>query len=318
MSKVALFKTVSRSFHKFGFALRKHSPEILVLGGAVGVVAGTVMACKATTKVGSIIDDSNEKIKAVKEYSERPEVIESGEYTERDRKKAITILYTKRGLELAKLYAPAVFVEVISLGCMLKSHNILRKRNVALASAYAIVDKSFKDYRGRVIERFGQELDKELKYNIKTKEVEEIVVDEDGKEKPVKKTVKTIDAYTPSEYAFFFDDTCTGWVKNAEANKKFLLQVQGWANEKLQSQGHLFLNELLDMLGAGRTRAGNEVGWMYDKDGVVCGDNYIDLGIFDQCGVERYDERKRAFVNGNERSILIDPNVDGPILAMFP
>ena len=201
---------------------------------------------------------------------------------------------------------------------MLKSHNILRKRNVALASAYAIVDKSFKDYRGRVIERFGQELDKELKYNIKTKEIEEIVVDENGKEKPVKKTVKTIDAYSPSEYAFFFDETCSGWTKNAEANKTFLLQVQNWANEKLQNQHHLFLNELLDMLGAPRTRAGNEVGWLYDEDGVVCGDNYIDLGVFDQCGVERYDERKRAFVNGAERSILIDPNVDGPILSMLP
>ena len=72
------------------------------------------------------------------------------------------------------------------------------------------------------------------------------------------------------------------------------------------------------MLGAKRTQAGNEVGWIYDPNGVECGDNYIDLGIFDQVGVERYDERKRAFVNGHERSILIDPNVDGPILHLFP
>lgn len=318
MNKLAFVKSFSRTFHKVGFALRKHSPEILVVSGAVGVVAGTVMACKASTKVGEILDDSKTKINAIKEYSERPEVIASGEYTEADRKKDISIMYAKTGVAVAKLYAPAVFVEALSLGCMLKSHNILRKRNVALASAYAIVDKSFKDYRGRVIERFGQELDKELKYNIKTKEVEEIVVDENGKEKPVKKTVKTIDAYSPSEYAFFFDETCSGWTKNAEANKTFLLQVQNWANEKLQNQHHLFLNELLDMLGAPRTRAGNEVGWLYDEDGVVCGDNYIDLGVFDQCGVERYDERKRAFVNGAERSILIDPNVDGPILSMLP
>lgn len=318
MSKVEIIKTVSRTFHRLGFALRKHSPEILVFGGAVGVVAGTVMACKATTKVKDVVEDSKSKIDAINEYAKRPEIINAGEYTETDRKKDITIMYAKTGLELAKIYAPAVIVEAVSLGCMLKSHNILRKRNVALAAAYATVDKSFKDYRGRVIERFGQELDKELKYNIKTKEVEEIVVDENGEEKAVKKTVKTINAYQPSEYAFFFDETCAGWTKSPEANKTFLIQVQNWANEKLQKQGHLFLNELLDMIGVDRTRAGNEVGWMYDKDGIVCGDNYIDLGVFDQCGVERYDERKRAFVNGHERSILIDPNVDGPILAMFP
>ena len=318
MSKVEIIKTVSRTFHRLGFALRKHSPEILVVGGAVGVVAGTVMACKATTKVKDVVEDSKSKIDAINEYAKRPEIINAGEYTETDRKKDITIMYAKTGLELAKIYAPAVIVEAVSLGCMLKSHNILRKRNVALAAAYATVDKSFKDYRGRVIERFGQELDKELKYNIKTKEVEEIVVDENGEEKAVKKTVKTINAYQPSEYAFFFDETCAGWTKSPEANKTFLIQVQNWANEKLQKQGHLFLNELLDMIGVDRTRAGNEVGWMYDKDGIVCGDNYIDLGVFDQCGIERYDERKRAFVNGHERSILIDPNVDGPILAMFP
>lgn len=318
MNKLAFVKSFTRTFHKVGFAFRKHSPEILVVGGAIGVVAGTVMACKASTKVGAVIDDSKGKINAIKEYAARPDVIEAGEYTEADRKKDIAIMYAKTGLELAKLYAPAVIIEGVSLGCMLKSHNIIRKRNMALAAAYATVDKSFKDYRGRVIERFGQELDKELKYNIKNREAEEVVVDDNGEEKTIKKTVKTMNAYTPSEYAFFFDETCAGWTKNAEANKKTLLQVQNWANEKLQRQGHLFLNELLDMLGADRTRAGNEVGWMYDTNGINCGDNYIDLGVFDQYGIERYDERKRAFVNGHERSILIDPNVDGPILAMFP
>ena len=318
MNKFAFVKSFTRTFNRVGFKLRRHSPEILVIGGAVGVVAGTVMACKASTKVGDIINDSKTKIAAIKEYSERPDVIEAGEYTAADRKKDITIMYAKTGLAVTKLYAPAVFVEALSLGCMLKSHGILRKRNVALAAAYATVDKSFKDYRGRVIERFGQELDKELKYNIKNREIEEIIVDEDGNEKPVKKTVKTIDDILKSEYAFFFDDTCSGWTKSAEANKTFLIQTERWANDKLQAQGHLFLNELLDMLGAQRTRTGNEVGWLYDKNGIECGDNYIDLGIFDQCGIERYDERKRAFVNGHERSILIDPNVDGPILSKLP
>lgn len=318
MSKVEIIKAVSRTFHRFGFALRRHSPEILVIGGSVGVIAGTVMACKASTKVGAVVDDAKGKINAINEYAKKPAVIEAGEYTETDRKRDVTIMYARTGLELTKLYAPAVFVEAISLGCILKSHNIVRKRNMVLAAAYATVDKSFKEYRGRVIERFGQELDKELKYNIKSKEVEEIVVDENGNEQVVKKTVKVVGSPLYSEYSFFFDETCAGWTKNAEANKTFLIQVQNWANEKLQTRGHLFLNEVLDMLGADRTQAGNEVGWRYDKNGIECGDNYVDLRIFDQCGVERYDERKRAFANGQERSILLDPNVDGPILAYLP
>jgi hypothetical protein len=239
-------------------------------------------------------------------------------YTPAEAKKELAKVYVHTGVELVKLYGPSALVIGSSIASMITSHNIMRGRNVALAAAYTAVDTSFKEYRNRIKERFGEELDKEIRYNLKEKEVEETVVDENGNEVVVKKTVKAMDdEYIPSEYAFFFDETCSGWTKNSEANKAFLLNVQNWCNEKLQSRGHLFLNEVLDELGAQRTRAGNEVGWWYDKNGVDCGDNYVDFGIFEQNG-SRYDEAKRRFVNGHERSILIDPNVDGPILSRFP
>ena len=317
MANMAFVKTLSRTIHRVGFALRKHSPEILVIGGAIGTVASTVMACRATTKLGTVVEKSKTKVEQINNYANSTEVIESGKYTDVDRKKALAITYVQTGLEVAKLYAPAAIIGVSSLGCILTSHNIVRKRNMALAAAYATVDRSFKDYRGRVIERFGKELDKELKYNIKEKEVEEIIIDEEGNQTTVKKTVK-VAGPLHSEYAIFFDETARGWTKSPEANKTFLLGVERWANEKLQSQGHLFLNEVLDELGVDRTRTGGEVGWLYDENGIECGDNYVDLGIFDQCGIERYDERKRAFVNGKERSIILDPNVDGPILSKLP
>lgn len=318
MAKMEIVKALSRTVHKVGFALRKHSPEILVIGGVVGTGVATVMACKATKKVGKVVEESKTKVEQINNYAHGQEVIESGKYTEADRKKALAITYVQTGLELAKLYGPAVLVYGTSIAAILTSHGVIRKRNMALAAAYATVDRSFKDYRGRVIERFGQGLDKELKYNIKTKEVEEVVVDEEGNQTTVKKTVKVAPASLHSEYAIFFDETCRGWTKSPEANKTFILGVERWANEKLQAQGHLFLNEVLDELGVDRTRAGNEVGWMYDPNGVCCGDNFVDLGMFEQVGVERYDERKRAFVNGHERSIILDPNVDGPILSKLP
>lgn len=317
MAKFDFLKTATRAFNRIGFKLHKHSPEILVVGGAIGTVVGTVMACKATTKVPEIVNGTKKKVTAIREYAATPEVIEGGMYTEQDRKKDIAIVYVRAGLDLLKTYGPSVLVYGTSLGCMLKSHNIIHRRNIALAAAYATVDKSFKEYRGNVIERFGEELDKELKYNIKSKEIEEIVVDEEGNQTVVKKTVNTASP-VHSEYAIFFDETCRGWTKNAEANKVFILQVQNWANERLQARGHLFLNEVLDELGVDRTQAGNQVGWLYDEKGIDCGDNYVDFRVFDQCGIERYDERKRAFVNGHERSIILDPNVDGVILDRLP
>ena len=150
-----------------------------------------------------------------------------------------------------------------------------------------------------------------MKYNIKSQELEETVVDEKGKEKTVKKTVGVVDPNEISDYAKFFDESCAGWSKDPEYNLLFLKKQQNWANDKLKAQGHLFLNEVYDMLGIDRTKYGNVVGWIYDEKNPN-GDNFVDFGIYDI-----YSDRARAFVNGYERNILLDFNVDGPILDLI-
>lgn len=309
MKKTELMKTVSRSLHKAGFKFKKHSPEILVVAGVVGVVGSAVMACRATTKLSGVLEESKEQLDQIHEYVETEGFSEK--YTEEDSKKDLAIMYAKSALNVTKLYAPAVAVGAVSIAAILGGHNILRKRNIALAAAYTTIDKSFKDYRGRVVERFGKELDRELKYNIKAKEVEETVVDENGKEKTVKKTVNVVDPSTYSDYARFFDDGCTGWEKDAEFNLMFLRRQQDYANELLQSKGHLFLNEVYDMLGIPRTKAGQVVGWIYDEKNPI-GDNVVDFGIYNV-----HNEKARDFVNGYERTILLDFNVDGNILDLL-
>lgn len=306
MKKLNVVNNVTRAFHKVGFQFKKHSPEILVITGVVGGVASAVMACKATTKVSAILDESKKTIDTIHETVNNPEF--KDRYTVEDSKKDLTIVYAQTGLKLVKLYGPAVALGVASITSILAGHSILNKRNAALAAAYATVDNSFKEYRNRVVERFGKDLDRELKYNIKAKEVEETVVDENGKETVVKKTVAV---GQESDYARFFDEACAGWTKDAELNLAFLRQQQNYANELLRSRGHLFLNEVYDMLGIPRTKAGQIVGWIYDEKNPV-GDNFVDFGIYDL-----YDERKRAFVNGYERSILLDFNVDGNIWELM-
>ena len=177
-----------------------------------------------------------------------------------------------------------------------------------MTAAYAAVDKGFKEYRGRVIDRFGEELDKELKYNIKAQKIEEKVVDEKtGKEKKVKKEIKAIDDNKPSDYARFFDDGNIGWNEDPEASLFFLRRQQDHANELLRDRGYLFLNEVYDMLGIPRTKAGQIVGWYLDKNNDKS-DCYVDFGIYD---ISR--PKVRDFVNGYENVILLDFNVDGPI-----
>lgn len=311
MAKTEIMNKVSRSFHKVGFVLKKHSPEILVVAGVVGVVTSAVMACKATTKINDVLDETKENLDIIKEGVAKGEVC--GEvFTEEDAKKAKIATYAKTGMELTKLYGPAVAVGTASIVCILASNNIMRKRNVALAAAYATVDNGFKEYRNRVVERFGKELDRELKYNIKSKEVEEVVVNEDGTTTTVTKTVNTASINENSDYARFFDEFSAFWTKDPEYNLVFLKNQERYANDLLRSQGYLFLNDVYEMLGIPITRAGQEVGWIYDEKNKYS-DSFVDFGIYDLD-----DERKRLFVNGQERSILLDFNVDGYILELLP
>ena len=311
MNMSNIVNSATKTFHRVGLQIKKHSPEILLVTGITGVVTSAVMACKATTKVDAIVEESKKSIDMIHEGMETGNICDV-EYTEEDGKKDLAIVYIQTGVKFAKLYGPSVLLGLTSIGCILASNNIIHKRNVALSAAYTAIDTSFKGYRSRVIERFGESMDRELRYNIKTQEVKETVVDEEtGKKKTVKSTVSVVDPNTYSDYARFFDEYCAGWTKDAEYNLMFLRQQQNYANELLKSRGHLFLNEVYDMLGIDRTKAGNIVGWIYDEKHPF-GDNFVDFGIY-----VLDNEKARDFVNGRERSILLDFNVDGDILSLM-
>lgn len=311
MSKNKLVTTVTASLGKVGLTLKKHSPEILVVSGVIGVVTSTVLACRATTKVSEVLEKAKDDIETIHAVAEDPEFAE--QYTAEDSKKDLAIVYAKTGIEIAKLYAPAVILGTLSITGILASNNILRKRNVALAAAYAAVDKGFKEYRGRVVERFGEAVDRELRYNIKAQEIEETVVDEKtGKEKTVKKTVEVIESPHDNPCAKWFDESSRHWVKDANLNLMFLRAQQNYFNDLLKARKYVFLNEVYEALDIDPTPMGQHVGWIYDPDNVNHqGDNHIDFGIYSAY------RGARNFVNGLERSILLDFNPDGDILSLM-
>lgn len=308
--KTEIMTSMSRSLHKVGFKIKKHSPEILVVTGVIGIVTSTVMACKATMKVNDIVEETKETIDTIHDSVGKGLHTSDGEeYTQEVANKDLAIVYTQTAVKFVKLYGPAVAIGVASIGCMIGSNHILRKRNVALAAAFTAMETSFKDYRGRVIDRFGKELDKELRFGIKAKEVEETVVDENGKETTVKKTVSVVDPNTArSIYSVVFCEGNAGWTRNAEMNKVFLIQQQNYANDKLRLNGFLTLNDVYEMIGAQKTAYGQIAGWVYTEDSSI-GDNFVDFGIFDVT-----NEKACDFVNGYEKSIILDFNCIGNIL----
>lgn len=299
-NKTEIMKSVNGVASKTVMKLKKHSPEILVVAGIAGTVVSAVLACKATTKVAEILDETKGTLDTIHEGMGTG-AINGQEYTTEDGKKDTVVVYAQTGMKLAKLYGPAIILGTLSITSILASNNILRKRNVALGAAYAAIDKSFKEYRGRVIERFGEQVDTELKYGIKAKKFEEIEVDpETGKEKKVKKTVMVADPNLQSDYAVYFDSKSRNYETNPDYNRMFLKAQQAFANDKLQTRGHLFLNEVLDDLDLPRTPAGQIVGWT--KDGP---DGYVNFRIVE---VERETEDGR-----HEPALLLDFNVEGNI-----
>jgi len=305
--KQELVNKATRLFSKANIKVRKYSPEIFLVLGIAGTITSAVLACKKTLKVNDILEEKEENIAKV--HTCLDEHIEG--YTEKDSKKDLTIIYFQTGLKLVKLYAPAIGLGTLSILGIVQGHNILRKRNVAIAAAYATIDKGFKEYRKNVVERFGEKIDRELRYNIKAQEIEEETTDENGKKIKQMKEITVIDGNCVSEYARFFDEFSDEWEKDSEYNLMFLRRQQDFANEMLKSRGHLFLNEVYDMLGIKRSKAGQVVGWVYDLKNPK-GDNYVDFNIYNI-----KNEANRQFVNGEERSILLDFNVDGVIYDLI-
>lgn len=271
---------------------QKHSPTILFGAGVVGVVGTVVLASRATLKLGDIVENTHETV-------EKINTLEHPDYSPEDRVKDKAIAYTQSSLKIAKLYTPALVVGIISIGCLTGSHQILSRRNVALSAAYAGAEKALRDYRGRVVEAIGSE--KESLIWQPVEQIEE--TDETGKK--VKVSVPTERGGSP--YKTLFAEHNPNWNKQPEYNQVFIRAQQNYANDLLRARGYVFLNEVHDMLGLEHTKAGQIVGWVWNGNG----DNYIDFGIFANAA-----EGKR-FVNGQERSIWLDFNVDGNVLDIL-
>jgi hypothetical protein len=270
--------------------VQKHSPIILFTAGVTGAIASTVLACKATLKLDAVLAEASATMDLIDSVEERPD------YTDKDRTKDKAVLRVKTGVAVTKLYGPAILLGLTSVGALTGSHYIMSTRQAGLMAAYAALDKGYQEYQARVRDELGLEREEELRYGSVIKKIK----DEDGK------SVKTsrVDPNAHSVYARFFDETAREWNREPSYNYLALRAKQSFANNLLHSRGHLFLNEVYDMLGLEHSSAGAVVGWIMSKDG----DNYVDFGIFngDSPAV-------RDFVNGNEGAIFLDFNVDGVI-----
>lgn len=293
-------KTLRKSFKKAQLTVRKHSPEILMVAGVIGTVAGAVMACKETLELEDVLDEcKQEKMELEEQYAM------CEEYSEDALKKDQVKLTIKQVTKIVKLYAPSVIMEATSIGVIFASNDIMRKRNASMAAAYATLNSMYKRYRQNVIESYGEEVDKDMRFGVKHEKVTEI--DEDGNKVKVDARIVDLDntALAISDYSRFFQMGCKGFdASSGRYNLLYLKGIQAMFNNKLIADGYVMLNDVYRELGFDTIPEGWSIGWVYDEANPI-GDNYIDFGLY-----EARNKNQRA-VNDWEPVILMDFNVDG-------
>lgn len=308
MKKTELATKAGQILLKTKLGIKKHSPEILVATGIGTGIVAAVIACKQTIKANDIIAVAREDLQHIenaKELAANNEV----EYTEEDEQQDREIIGKRITIGMVKAYALPVGLGVLSITCILAGHHILKKRNVALAAAYSALSTDFMNYRKRVVDKYGKDVDFMLKNGLEKQIVANQVVDpETGEVKETKEEVLTYDGDKLSQYARIFDEVgSTQWTPSADHNRAFLLMEQNYFNERIRTRGYIFLNEVYERLGFRPTKAGSVVGWVYqnaDYEG-------IDFGIF-----TAHTQKAAEFLEGTEPSIILDFNVQGDILSL--
>lgn len=284
MSIVTTVKTAGKTV---AFAAKKYAPEILTGTGIVGIVAAGVLGAKATLRLEAFLDEAETRLLRVK-------------HNPAHTKKDLLAAYTKNVEGLLRLYGLPVTLGLASIASILAAHGIMRRRNAALAAAYAVLDKSFRAYRERVAEVIGKDEEQELYDGVRTQQT----TGANGK-----KTTEVVRGDGFSPYARLFDEDNRYFQPNANLNKSYLILTQAHMNDLLQARGYVFLNEVYQKLGFEETEASRAVGWWLGADG----DNEISFGF-----LEGDTEERLMFLRGHEAAVWLDFNVDGVILKHFP
>lgn len=285
-----IIRSVRTLAHKGAFLAQRYAPEILTTVGIVGVGTATVLIAKQTLKLEDTVAKAEDRLGIAREDKAMGDNL------------AVIKAYMHNTSDLVKLYGGPVTLALASIASILAAHGIMRRRNAALVAAYGVLESAFSNYRQRVREAIGEEREQELYVGVR----ETTEVNESGK-----KTVKKdLSGGPQSPYALLFDESNLYWQPEAGTNKTWLIIKQQHLNDMLNVKGYLFLNDVHRALGFPDTKAGQIVGWIADS---AQGDGYVDLGIF-----EPITDVKRDFINGHERNIWLNPNVDGPIIDKLP
>lgn len=206
---------MSNLLNKVHLFLKRNSGTILTGIGSAGVIVTSVMAVKATPKAINIIREAKE---------------EKGE--------DLTAIETVRAV--GPIYIPAIISGVSTISCIFGA-NILNKRSqVALASAYAFLDNSYKEYKNKVSELYGDDANNNIR--------EEIAKD---------KYKDYNDSFTDDKQLYF--DEYSG--RYFQSTPEDIQKAEYELNRTLSIDDEVYLNDWYEYIGLEPLDHGKDFGW---------------------------------------------------------
>lgn len=315
--KMGAFKTRAlRNAKQFGFKVKAHSPEICLVTGGIAIIAGFVLACVDTVDIA----ETNEQVNDILEEARNidAEGIEKG--------RIMTGAYAKAAWLYLKRYFRSTGCTTVGLTLMTASFVIEKGRYNKSAAAYMELLGMATLYRNRLIDRYGEEVDRELRFGTHKETVKNKVLGEDGKMHTIKEEIDVLDAndIPTDEYVFEIGPQLPDGTPNPMWNDDRAYMVDSFTrleqslNDELHMRAHstgkhgvMFKNEVTDQFCYPRTKIGQTHGYVGVKDDEAMVEGYyISLGMNDIHVIER-DE----FINHERDTLLIELNPAIPIYS---
>lgn len=194
--------------------VNKNASTILTCIGGAGVVATSVLAVKATPKAMALLE--NAKNEKGEELTKSEAVLVAG-----------------------PAYIPAIITGAATIACIFGANALNKRQQAAITSAYALLDNSYKEYKKKAEELYGEDASQKIRAEIAKDKYEEL-------------------EHHDIDKKLFYDEFSGRYF---ESTMEKVIAAQYMINRTISLNGGAYLNEWYEELGIEGTDYGAYLGW---------------------------------------------------------
>ena len=217
--------------------LRRNSPKILTILAAMGTVSTAFATARATPKALLLIQEA--------------EAQKGEDLTALEKVKVATTPYI-----------PVILLGSATVMCIFGAQMLNRRAQSSMASAYALLDQSFKDYRRKLKEIYGDEADKKVIEALAVEKSQTVYINASYLEGSCDLSLEE----NSSKPVLWYDEYSKRFFT---ASLEQVLMAEYHLNRNYILRGEAVVNELYEFLGLEPTDWGAEAGWAPMDEGML-------------------------------------------------